>query len=173
MTNTQDYDDHSWLDGSTLDSAAGPLSGEANRTLEAETLERERDAAMDEGRHEAFGEIMRRGESITAIACNGDQADRETWKAQGALEIWRVAYAAIYREMLAIKDQAEAMVCGAGVPDGLPGITPREVAHTISNAKLYEEMGWSRKEVADDKAVSISNPDRHGQPHCVEWNDIR
>jgi hypothetical protein len=45
MTNTQDYDDHSWLDGSTLDSAAGPLSGEAKRTLEAETLERERDAA--------------------------------------------------------------------------------------------------------------------------------
>jgi hypothetical protein len=27
MTNTQDYDDLSWLDGTTLDAAAGPLSG--------------------------------------------------------------------------------------------------------------------------------------------------
>jgi hypothetical protein len=68
-----------------------------------------------------------------------------------SLEIWRVAYAAIYREMLAIEDQAKAMACGAGLPDGLPGITPREVAHTISNAKLYQEMGWDRKGVTDDK----------------------
>jgi hypothetical protein len=151
MTNAQDDDDLFWLDGTTLDPAGGSLSrGEAKLPLD-EIREREREAAMNEGRHEAFREIMNRGEAITAIACNGDQADRETWKAQGALEIWRVAYAAIYREMLAIKDQAEAMACGAGLPDGLPGITPREVAHAIANAKLYQEMGWYRKEVTDDK----------------------
>jgi hypothetical protein len=144
MTDTQ-FDDLPWLDETPPESAAAPLSEEAKRSLEAERLEHERHALMDEGRDEAFREIMSRGQAITAIACNGDQDARETWKAEGALEIWRVAYAAIYREMLAIKDQAEAMVCGAGVPDGLPGITPREVAHTIRNAKFYEQMGWDRK----------------------------
>ena len=28
---------------------------------------------------------MRRGQAITAIACNGNQDARETWKAEGAL----------------------------------------------------------------------------------------
>jgi hypothetical protein len=149
MTSTQ-FDDLPWLDEIPPESAAAPLSEEAKRSLEAEIHEREREAAMAEGRHEAFREIMSRGEAITAIACNGDQADRETLKAQGAREIWRVAYAAIFREMLAIQDQAQAMACGTGVPDGLPGITPREVAHTIANAKLYQEWGWDRKGVDDE-----------------------
>jgi hypothetical protein len=52
--------------------------------------------------------------------------------------------------MLVIKDQEQAMDCGAGLPDGLPGITPREVAHTVCNARMYQEMGWYRKELADD-----------------------
>jgi hypothetical protein len=144
MTDTK-LDDLPWLDETPAESAEAPLSEDAKRSLEAERLEHERHAVMNEGRDEAFHEILTRGEAITAIACNGDQDARETWKAEGALEIWRVAYAAIYREMLAIKDQADAMFCGAGLPDGLPGITPREVAQAIRNAKYYEEIGLDRK----------------------------
>jgi hypothetical protein len=54
MTNTEDYDDISWLDETNFDSK-GPLSRQAKATLE--TMKLKRDAALDEGRHEAFSEI--------------------------------------------------------------------------------------------------------------------
>jgi hypothetical protein len=100
---------------------------------------------MRAGRAEAFAEIERLGGAARGIAIHGDQEDLKTWKAEGALQFWRVAYAAIYRERLAIKDQEAAFVGGAGTPSGLPGITPREVAHTIANAQYYREMGWDKK----------------------------
>src|SRR6185295_14703230 len=75
MTDTK-FDDLPWLDETPPESAGAPLSEEAKRSLETERLEHERHAVMEEGRDEAF---------ITAIACNGDQDARETWKAEGAL----------------------------------------------------------------------------------------
>jgi hypothetical protein len=84
MTDTK-FDDLPWLDETPPESAEAPLSEEAKRSLETERLEHERHAVMEEGRDEAFSEIMRRGRAITAIACNGDQDARETWKAEGAL----------------------------------------------------------------------------------------
>lgn len=59
MTDTK-FDDLPWLDETPPESAEAPLSEEAKRSLETERLEHERHAVMEEGRDEAFSEIMRR-----------------------------------------------------------------------------------------------------------------
>jgi hypothetical protein len=65
-------------------------------------------------------------------AANSGQATEAAWKAQGALQIWRAAYAAAYREMLAIEDQLEAYAQGAGIPDEIFE-HPKEVEHLLES----------------------------------------
>jgi hypothetical protein len=74
------------------------------------------EAASAAGREEAVNAIFEKGMALRDAAHNG-QATRAARKAQGELQIWRAAYAAAYRELLAIKDQLKAYARGAGVPD--------------------------------------------------------
>jgi hypothetical protein len=53
---------------------------------------------------EAVTAIYDQGMAIRDAAHKGD-ATEPTWRARGALQIWGAAFAATYREMLAIEDQ--------------------------------------------------------------------
>jgi hypothetical protein len=77
------------------------------------------EAASTVGRKEAVNAIFERGMALRDAA-NSGQGTEAARKAQGALQIWRAAYAAAYREMLAIEDQLEAYARGAGQMDEIP-----------------------------------------------------
>lgn len=74
------------------------------------------ETAKAAGREEAVNAIYEKGTAVCEAAHNG-QASEATRNAEGALSIWRAAYAAAYREMLAIEDQNRAYVRGGGIPD--------------------------------------------------------
>jgi hypothetical protein len=93
------------------------------------------EAASAVGRAEAVHAIFEKGMALRDAAHSG-RATKAVRKADGALQIWRAAYAAAYREMLAIKDQLEAYAQGAGIPDTIFE-HPKEVEQYIKN---YAEM---------------------------------
>ena len=101
-------------------------------------------AAMYEARLEAFASIRKQGQAIRDEASKSDQAARETWKAQGALEMWRVAYAAAHRRQLGFEGEV-------GWPDELPGVTPHDVEETLANARFFRKMGWLRRTTEHDQ----------------------
>ena len=77
------------------------------------------EAAEAAGRNDAVNAIFENG-MVARDAAHGGQATEAARKAHGALKIWRAAYAAAYREMLAIEDQLEAYARGAGQMDEIP-----------------------------------------------------
>jgi hypothetical protein len=77
------------------------------------------EAASAAGREEAVNAIFKKGMTLRDAAHSG-QTTEAARKAHGALQIWRAAYAAAYREMLAIEDQLEAYAQGAGQMDEIP-----------------------------------------------------
>lgn len=76
-------------------------------------------AAEAVGREDAVSSIFEIGMAFRKAACKG-QGTEAARKAYGALCIWRAAYAAAYREMLAIEDQLNAYAAGAGIMSEIP-----------------------------------------------------
>jgi hypothetical protein len=64
-----------------------------------------------------------------------------TWQAHGALQILRAAYAATYRQMLAINHQLEACARGAGTPDTIFEHPEERAAHL----ELIQHEGGMRQ----------------------------
>jgi hypothetical protein len=71
------------------------------------------------GREEAVNAIFEKGMALRDAAHSG-RATKAVWQAHGALQIWRAAYAAAYREMLAINDHLEAYARGGGQTSEIP-----------------------------------------------------
>jgi hypothetical protein len=80
------------------------------------------------------------------LAFKRHETERESWKPQGKLEMWRVAYAAAFARGSLNHDQAMVMACGAGLPAGIPGVTKIEVDRAFERARFYQEQRWG-----DDK----------------------
>ena len=70
--------------------------------------------AFDEGMHEALEEIRKRGEELKSAAFDGPPTPASR-KAEGALLLWRKAYDAAYRELLAAEEWDRALARGAGL----------------------------------------------------------
>lgn len=71
------------------------------------------------GREKAVNAIFDQAMAVRDRAYSG-QATHETCKARGALHVWRAAYAAAYREMLAIEDELKTYAQGGGLMDTIP-----------------------------------------------------
>jgi hypothetical protein len=66
------------------------------------------EAAQAAGREQAVKAIFEEGLArARARPARGVQGTEAIWKAHGAFQIWHAAYAAAYREMLAIEDQLD------------------------------------------------------------------
>ena len=127
-------DDLSWLDGAITEHP--PLTEEQRRKREADDLEHEHEAAMAGGRDEALLEIERRPDELKSAAFDGPPTPASR-KAEGALLLWRAAYAAAYRELLMVEEWDRSLARGAGLP---PSINehPFERARDHAASLIYE-----------------------------------
>jgi len=113
------------------------------------------EAAKETGRDEAVSTIYTQGMAVRDAAHSG-AATEATWQARGALQIWRAAYAAAYREMLVIKDQLEAYAQGAGIPDTIFEHPKERAAHLElieHEGEMREGAGTATGEEARDDEV--------------------
>jgi hypothetical protein len=71
--------------------------------------------AMEEGQYEALAEIATRAEALKSLAFDAPPTPASR-KAEGALLVYRAAYAASYREILMVEEWDRSLARGSGLP---------------------------------------------------------
>lgn len=109
--------------------------------------------AMKKGQEEALAEIAERAEALKSAAFDGPPTPASR-KAEGALLIWRAAYAEAYRELLTVEEWERSLARGSGLPPSInkhPFERARDnaayVAHEAYMAELDAQYPERRKGV--------------------------
>jgi hypothetical protein len=94
--------------------------------------------AMAEGRYQALAEIEKRAQLLLSAAFDGPPTPASR-KAEGALLLWRAAYTAAYRELLAAEEWESSLARGAGLS---PHISEHPFERARNHAAYLEHEAY-------------------------------